>query len=115
MWKVTVELAAATDDGRASRDSSPLSRQPVIQKHAFGTDFRRSLLMARFQALLLPGGIMPAEFAYPDLVASLGPDVDARNKEHELYASDEPPPGYGLDTEVRGIRRFADEAGFDRF
>jgi len=71
--------------------------------------------MARFQALLLPGGVMPAEFAYPDLVAALGPDVDARYKELELYAGDEPPAGWGLDTEVEGIGRLADEAGFDRF
>lgn len=71
--------------------------------------------MTRFQALLLPGGVMPAELAYPDLVAALGPDVDVRYKELELYEGDEPPPGWGLDTEVQGIRRFADEAGFDRF
>lgn len=71
--------------------------------------------MARFQALLLPGGVMPAEFAYPQLVAALGPDVDARYKELELYAGDEPPPGWDLDAEVQGVRRLADEAGFDRF
>lgn len=71
--------------------------------------------MARFQALLLPGGVMPAEYAYPQLVAALGPEVAVHYKELELYASDEPPPAYGLDTEVQGVRRLADEAGFDRF
>ncbi len=69
----------------------------------------------RFQAILLPGGVMPAELAYPDLVRALGPDVDARFKEHELYASTEPPTGWGLETEVEAIRSFADEAGFERF
>lgn len=71
--------------------------------------------MARFEAVLLPGGVMPAEFAYPDLVTALGPDVDARYKELELYVGDKPPPGWSLDTEVQGVRRVADEAGFGRF
>lgn len=71
--------------------------------------------MTRFHALLLPGGVLPAELAYPDLVAALGPDVDARYKELELYAGDAPPPGWGLDTEIQGALRFAEEAGFDRF
>ena len=69
----------------------------------------------QFQAILLPGGVLPAALAYPDLVRALGPDVDARFKELELYTGDEPPSGYGLDTEVQGVRRLADEAGFERF
>ena len=58
---------------------------------------------------------MPAELAYPDLVHALGPNVDARIKEHELYASSVPPEGWGLETEVEAIRRAADEASFGRF
>jgi len=69
----------------------------------------------RLQAILLPGAIMPAELAYADLVGTLGTDVDARLKEHELYATSEPPADWGLETEVEGIRRFADEADFERF
>ena len=69
----------------------------------------------RFQVILLPGGVMPAALAYHDLVRALGSDVDARPKELELYADSEPPAGWGLETEVEGIRRFADEAGFGRF
>jgi hypothetical protein len=64
----------------------------------------------RFQAILLPGGVMPAELAYPDLVRALGTEVDARFKEHELYASSEPPADWGLETEVEAVRSFADEA-----
>ncbi|MGH2375368.1 MAG: alpha/beta fold hydrolase [Candidatus Methylomirabilaceae bacterium] len=71
--------------------------------------------MTRFRAILLPGGVLPAALAYPDLVAALGPEVDARYKELELYAGDEPPPRWDLDREVEGIRRFAEECGFDRF
>ena len=69
----------------------------------------------RFQAILLPGAVMPAELAYPDLVRALGTDVDARLKEHDLYASSEPPAGWGMETEVEAVRRVADEAGFERF
>jgi pimeloyl-ACP methyl ester carboxylesterase len=58
---------------------------------------------------------MPAELAYPDLIRALGSDVDARFKEHELYASSEPPADWGLETEVEAIRSFADEAGFEQF
>jgi pimeloyl-ACP methyl ester carboxylesterase len=68
-----------------------------------------------WQVVLLPGGVMPAGPAYGPLLAALGPDVDARPKELEVYAADAPPPGYSLATEVEGITRVADEAGFDRF
>lgn len=71
--------------------------------------------MRRFNAVLLPGGVLPAEYAYPDLVAALGSDVDARYKELELYADEEPPPGWDLDAEVAGVSLLAGEAGFDRF
>lgn len=67
------------------------------------------------QAILLPGGVRPAELAYAGLVEALGDEVDARLKELELYAEDRPPDGYSLDTEVDGILRFAEEAGFERF
>jgi pimeloyl-ACP methyl ester carboxylesterase len=58
---------------------------------------------------------MPAALGYADLVKKLGPDVDAHPKELEIYAGDEPPVGWGLNTEANGILRVADEAGFDRF
>jgi pimeloyl-ACP methyl ester carboxylesterase len=67
------------------------------------------------QVILLPGGVMPAQPAYGDLIAALGSDVEAEAKELEMYAGSEPPPGYTLDTEVDGILRVAREAGFDRF
>jgi pimeloyl-ACP methyl ester carboxylesterase len=66
--------------------------------------------------ILLPGGILPAQPAYQGLVAELGDDVDARAKDLEMYAGKTvPPPGYSLGTEVEGIRRLADEAGFETF
>jgi pimeloyl-ACP methyl ester carboxylesterase len=65
--------------------------------------------------ILLPGGIMPAGPAYAALLAELGSDVDARTKDLELYATPTPPPDFSLATEVDGITRLADEAGFDQF
>src|SRR4029079_18654995 len=41
--------------------------------------------------------------------------ADARPKDLEVYAGEEPPRDYSLDTEVGGIQRFADAAGFKQF
>jgi pimeloyl-ACP methyl ester carboxylesterase len=73
------------------------------------------LSQKRFHVVLLPGGVLPAELAYPALLEALGDDVDGRPKELEIYATDEPPADYSLQTEVDGISRFADASGFDRF
>ncbi len=67
------------------------------------------------RALLLPGIVTPAAVAYERLVPALGPDVDARPKELEVYAGPEPPPGYSLEVEVDGVLRAADDAGWERF
>ena len=66
--------------------------------------------------ILLPGGILPAGPAYQALLAELGGDVDAHAKDLEMYAGETiPPPGFSLETEVEGIHRVADGAGFDTF
>jgi pimeloyl-ACP methyl ester carboxylesterase len=65
--------------------------------------------------ILLPGAVLPAELAYGALVDVLGGDVEAVAKDLELYAGDEPPAGYGLDTEVAGVLREADARGWERF
>lgn len=72
-------------------------------------------ILAGIPVILLPGGVMPAEFAYAELVAELGPDVDARPKELEVYATEQPSENYGLETEVEGILRHAEACGFDKF
>lgn len=69
----------------------------------------------KMQAILLPGGVLPADLAYPAAVKALGPDVDARYKELEMYAAETVPKGDLLEREVAGINAFADDAGFDRF
>jgi pimeloyl-ACP methyl ester carboxylesterase len=67
------------------------------------------------RVVLLPGGVLPAAPAYGALVAALGAEVDAHPKDLEVYDGDEPPAGYTIATEVDGIARAADDAGFDRF
>lgn len=65
--------------------------------------------------LLLPGSVLPKDLAYGGLIAALGDGVRAHPKDLEVYATDEPPPDYGLDTEVDAVLREAEAAGFERF
>ena len=67
------------------------------------------------QAILLPGGVMPAALAYGALLAALGGDVHAVAKELEIYADSALPAGYTLQHEIDGLLRTADAAGFDCF
>ena len=68
-----------------------------------------------FEAILLPGAVMPANLAYGSLIDALGDDVDAIAKDLEVYAGPEPPVGYSLEHEIAGVLRTARDAGFDRF
>jgi len=72
-------------------------------------------MAARFQAILLPGVVLPAEIAYAALIGALGEEADTVAKELEVYAGDEPPADYSLGHEIDGILRTADGAGFERF
>ena len=67
------------------------------------------------RVILLPGSVLPAEPAYSALVDALGRDVDAVAKDLELYAGNEPPPGWSLDSEIDGILREADARGWETF
>ena len=69
----------------------------------------------RHAVVLLPGIVLPAELAYAALLQVLGERVDAVAKDLEVYAADQPPPGYGLDAEVEGVLREADAHSFGRF
>jgi pimeloyl-ACP methyl ester carboxylesterase len=68
-----------------------------------------------FEAILLPGGVMPANLAYGSLIEELGDDVTAIAKDLEVYSGPEPPVGYTLDYEIDGVLRTARDAGFERF
>jgi pimeloyl-ACP methyl ester carboxylesterase len=67
------------------------------------------------QAILLPGSVLPKDLAYGALIEALGEGIEARAKDLEVYAADEPPADYGLETEIDGVLREAEAAGFERF
>lgn len=67
------------------------------------------------QTIMLPGSVLPKELAYGDLIEALGPEVDVRAKDLEVYATEEPAEGFGLEAEIDGVLREADAAGFERF
>src|SRR6476661_5052876 len=71
--------------------------------------------MEPFRVILLPGSVLPADLAYGALIQALGPEVQAIAKDLELYKTDEPPADWTLDTEVDGVRREADERGWQTF
>ena len=65
--------------------------------------------------LFVPGGVTPATIAYAGLLPALDGQYRELTKELEVYAGDRPPADYGLETEVNGILRIAEEAGVERF
>lgn len=73
------------------------------------------LIMAAIRVMLLPGSVLPAQPAYGALIEALGTDVNAVAKDLELYAGDEPPAAWSLDTEIEGVLREADARGWDSF
>jgi pimeloyl-ACP methyl ester carboxylesterase len=71
--------------------------------------------VAGWRVVLLPGSVLPASIAYTALLPELGPDVDARLKELEVYAESSPPAYYTLDHEIDAVLRLVTELGWDRF
>jgi pimeloyl-ACP methyl ester carboxylesterase len=71
--------------------------------------------MGPIRVMLLPGAVLPAQPAFGALIEALGPDVQTVAKDLELYAADEPPPGWSLDTEIDGVLRDADARGWESF
>jgi pimeloyl-ACP methyl ester carboxylesterase len=67
------------------------------------------------RVILLPGIVLPAEFAYGAFIAALGPDVEAVAKDLEVYSTPDPPEDYGLELEIAGVLREADARGWERF
>lgn len=71
--------------------------------------------MGPIRAILLPGAGLPAYAAYGELITALGAGVQAVAKDLELYAEEELPADWGLDTEIDGVLREADALGWERF
>ena len=65
--------------------------------------------------IFVPGAVTPAEPSYGPLLQAIGDQIQPILKELEVYATDAPPADYGLELEVKGIRRVADAAGVPRF
>jgi pimeloyl-ACP methyl ester carboxylesterase len=65
--------------------------------------------------MFIPGTIAPADYTFAQLLEVLGDEIEPLLKDLEVYAGDVPPSDYSIDTEVEGIRRAADEAGWDAF
>jgi pimeloyl-ACP methyl ester carboxylesterase len=65
--------------------------------------------------LFVPGGVMPGALSYAALLSILGDQIQPIIKDLEVYATDAPPSGYGMEMEVESIRRAADAAGVKRF
>lgn len=69
----------------------------------------------RWRVIMLPGGVLPAEFAYRDLIQHLGPQANVVAKELEFYATPTAREDFSLEIEIAGILKAADRVGFDRF
>jgi len=65
--------------------------------------------------VFVPGGVTPAAISYGSLLNELKDQIKPVVKDLEVYATDKPPSNYGLELEIEGIRRAADNAGFQEF
>jgi pimeloyl-ACP methyl ester carboxylesterase len=65
--------------------------------------------------VLVPGGVNPAAISYGPLLEVIQDEAEVVVKDLEVYAADTPPPGYGLELEVEGIKRAAEAAGLKSF
>jgi homoserine kinase len=82
-----------------------------------GFAFAHRTRVAMPRVLVVPGIIYPAVQAYGPLLSRLTGRARMLTKEMEIYAdpAQVPPEGYDLQTEVEGILRVVDEAGWDVF
>ena len=55
--------------------------------------------------LLVPGGVNPAAISYGPLLEAIKDEAHVVVKDLEVYATDTPPPVYGLELEIEGIKR----------
>lgn len=61
--------------------------------------------------VLFISGVTPAQIIYGPLLGVVGDEVQVSLKDLEVFGGDTPPPDYGFDAEVEGIKRVADKAG----
>jgi pimeloyl-ACP methyl ester carboxylesterase len=64
--------------------------------------------------ILLPGIVAPAAIRYEQLMSRLS-HCSVIAKDLEVYAGKTPPANYSIAMEVEGVKRAADDAGFEHF
>lgn len=69
----------------------------------------------RLPVMFIPGGISPSAVTYGPLLEVLKDEVRPVLKDLEVYAADTPPPEYGLELEIEGIKHAAEAAGLASF
>jgi pimeloyl-ACP methyl ester carboxylesterase len=69
----------------------------------------------RLPVMFIPGGISPAAVTYGPLLEMLKDEVRPLLKDLEVYAAGTPPPEYGLELEIEGIKRTAEASGLESF
>jgi pimeloyl-ACP methyl ester carboxylesterase len=75
---------------------------------------RRNIVGGMQDVVFLPGIVAPVSVRYGPLLERL-PGVNAILKDLEVYATEEPPARYSVQTEIDGIEAAADNAGLERF
>jgi pimeloyl-ACP methyl ester carboxylesterase len=70
---------------------------------------------SRLPVVFVPGGVTPVALSYAPLLTELGDDIDPQLKDLEVYAADQPPAGYTIQTEVDGLLQAVDAAARSTF
>ena len=113
LWRQSVVRdEEPTEGSRSTPDHSLGCLRLLMRRCLYDGSLQRD---QRRQVIMLPGGVLPAEVAYKDLIQLLGPQTNVVAKELEIYSTPTPPKGFNLDLEVAGILRAADGANFERF
>jgi pimeloyl-ACP methyl ester carboxylesterase len=69
----------------------------------------------RLPVMFIPGGISPAAVTYGPLLEVLKDEFRPLLKDLEVYSGDRPPPEYGLEWEIEGIKHTAEAASMASF
>ena len=71
--------------------------------------------VASLPVVFVPGGVTPVQPSYAPLLQELGDEITPLLKDLEVYAGDEPPADYSIETEVDGLLWAVDAAGLETF
>ncbi len=74
-----------------------------------------SVVKEKPPVVFVPGGVNPAAISYGPLLNVIQSEIKPIVKDLEIYSTDRPPADYGLELEVEGVKRVADETGSKSF